>query len=117
MLFQRLLWAGSLDYSLRRSQYVLNQTPPTCLKVLQDAILRSIIALNLGHAYRLRGDVKVAMAAFHESMTQGRFTESAQDAPVIHAGEEWAFLIRGLGGRVKPVFVHHFSLLDMSVTI
>jgi hypothetical protein len=26
-----------------------------------------------------------------------RFTEPAQDAPVIHAGEEWAYLIWGLG--------------------
>ena len=35
-----------------------------------------------------------------------QFTETAQDAPVIYAGEEWAFLIWGLSRRVKQVFVH-----------
>ena len=43
------------------------------------------------------------------------FTETAQDAPVIDAGEEWAFLIGGRGGRVKQVFVHQKLLLDTSV--
>lgn len=41
-----------------------------------DAILRSIIALNLGHAYRLRGDVKAAMQALQESILRGRFTQN-----------------------------------------
>ncbi len=41
-----------------------------------DAILRSIIALNLGHAYRLRGDMRAAMQAFQESIIQGRFTQN-----------------------------------------
>ena len=41
-----------------------------------DAILRSIIALNQGHAYRLRGDVKGATAAFRESVIQGRFKQN-----------------------------------------
>ncbi len=45
-----------------------------------DAILRSIIALNLGHAYRLRGDVKAATKAFHESITRGR---SAQNTHTV----------------------------------
>jgi LuxR family maltose regulon positive regulatory protein len=45
-----------------------------------DAVLRSIIALNLGHAYRLRGDVKAATQAFHESITWGR---SAQNTHTI----------------------------------
>ena len=45
-----------------------------------DAVLRSIIALNLGHAYRLRGDVKAATQAFRESITQGR---SAQNTHTV----------------------------------
>jgi peptide/nickel transport system substrate-binding protein len=45
------------------------------------------------------------------------FTRPAQDAPAIHAGEEWAFLIGGRGGRVKRLFVHHFLLLDRSVSM
>ena len=45
------------------------------------------------------------------------FTESAQDAPVIHAGEEWAFLIGGRGSGVKHVFVHHNLLIDIPVNI
>jgi ATP/maltotriose-dependent transcriptional regulator MalT len=45
-----------------------------------DAALRSSIALNLGHAYRLRGDVKAATEAFHASMTQGR---SAQNTHTV----------------------------------
>ncbi len=45
-----------------------------------DAILRSIIALNLGHAYRLRGDVKAATQAFREAITQGR---SAQNTHTV----------------------------------
>src|SRR5437016_4148620 len=50
-----------------------------------------------------------------ESPMPQSFTETAQDAPVIDAGEEWAFLIRGRGGRVKQVFVHQKLLLDTSV--
>jgi LuxR family maltose regulon positive regulatory protein len=45
-----------------------------------DAILRSTIALNLGHAYSLRGDVKAATQAFRESITQGR---SAQNTHTV----------------------------------
>ena len=45
-----------------------------------DAVLRSIIALNLGHAYRLRGDVKAATQAFREAITQGR---SAQNTHTV----------------------------------
>ncbi len=41
-----------------------------------DAILRTIIALNLGLAYRLRGDVKAAMQALQESILRGRFTQN-----------------------------------------
>ena len=42
-------------------------------------------------------------------------TKPAQDAPVIDAGEEWAFLIGGRGGRVKRLFAHQNLLLDTSV--
>jgi hypothetical protein len=44
-----------------------------------------------------------------------KFTEAAQDAPVIHAGEEWAFLLRRMGGEVSPTIFHQYSFLDMSV--
>jgi len=33
------------------------------------------------------------------------FTKTAQDAPVIDVGEEWAFLVWGLGGKGQT-FVH-----------
>ncbi len=42
------------------------------------------------------------------------FTEAGQDAPVIDAGEEWPFLLWGLGWVVlKHMFVQLFSSLDM----
>jgi hypothetical protein len=43
------------------------------------------------------------------------FTRTAQDAPGIHAGEEWAFLIEGRSGRVKHLFVHQNLLVDKTV--
>jgi hypothetical protein len=37
------------------------------------------------------------------------FTEAAQDAPRLQTGEEWAYLIWGLGIGVECLFVHQFS--------
>ncbi len=44
--------------------------------------------------------------------------KAAQDAPVIDAEEEWAFLIWGLGRVVlKRLFVQLFSFLDTPLNI
>ncbi len=46
------------------------------------------------------------------------FTEAGQDAPGISAGEEWPFLLWGLGWVVlKHMFVHLLFSLDMPVNI
>jgi len=44
-------------------------------------------------------------------------TNAGQDAPRIHAGEEWPFLIWGEGWWGKRLFVHLFSFLDRSLKI
>ena len=44
------------------------------------------------------------------------FTVAGQDAPVIHAGEEWPFLSWGLGhGVFKRLFVQLISFFDISL--
>src|SRR5947199_8127881 len=40
------------------------------------------------------------------------FTKTAQDAPVIHAGEEWAFLVWGRGTGVPKPLGNFISLCN-----
>ncbi len=86
---------GDVPRTIELSDQLLEQVPAN------NAILRSLITLNLGYAYRIRGDVTHGIQAFTESSTYG---QTAQNTYITLLALSNLAHLHMIGGTLRHAF-------------